>query len=358
MRYRLGLLRGALAGLFLALPVAAANANLVAYDPFLIGDARGDGEYTTDTDMRTMGAAALGWAGTDGLDGFGISHAGTTGNFQADDDFTLNSGAVDYEQGGRMRWLGVGPGSFDRNLTRQLSTVAAGTASNTWWFSIMVNRLGWLDPPAAADNTFVVGGFTDASGNGLQVGYSDEAGDGVPDLVLRTNNTNNVLVADTAPSGTQFVIVELTINDAGADDISVWLNPASVADLDLAGDVEISSENISDSLSPFTQSKYESPGQSGQVFFDEIRLGTTRDAVVPAPLLVGDYNGDTRIDAADYTVWRDSVGTGATIGSHAAWKENFGAGVPSNSSSPSSATPEPASWVGLVGLLALRRRRR
>ena len=55
------------------------------------------------------------------------------------------------------------------------------------------------------------------------------------------------------------------------------------------------------------------------------------------PQLVGDYNGDDSVDAADYTVWRDKLGTavltnedpGASPGTVdqvdlAAWKNHFG----------------------------------
>jgi T5SS/PEP-CTERM-associated repeat protein len=80
----------------------------------------------------------------------------------------------------------------------------------------------------------------------------------------------------------------------------------------------------------------------------------------------GDYNGDGMVDAADYTVWRDSLGQvgdhlpadgdgSGTIdgGDYGAWAENFGAaasGAGSGSAASSlSSVPEPASWA-LVGI--------
>ncbi|MEN1678664.1 MAG: hypothetical protein AAGJ46_03675 [Planctomycetota bacterium] len=254
----------------------SAFATLVAYDPFLSGNNRGAGEYTPGTDMRTMGAAALGWVGTSGIDGFGISHAGSTGNFQAN-ALGEDSTAVNYEQGGRMQWLGVGNFPFDRNLTRQLNPIPA---SSTYWMSIMVNRLGWAD---STTNTFAVGGFTDASGNGLQVGYDDTAGNNIPDLVLRVNGVNNVLAADVPSSDNQLVVVRLDIDTAGVETITAWADPASVQALPAPS--LVLNEELTSSLSPFTQSKYESPGQSGAVFFDEIRLATnlTSLTVVPEP---------------------------------------------------------------------------
>ncbi len=97
-----------------------------------------------------------------------------------------------------------------------------------------------------------------------------------------------------------------------------------------------------------------------------------------APGINGDYNDDGVVDAADYTVWRDTLGsttdlrangddTGASAGvidaaDYAAWRANFGATAAAGSTqSLSAAVPEPASLAtllvgGLVLLMAGRRR--
>lgn len=252
-----------------------ATAALIANDPFLSGGDRGAGEYTAGSDIRTQGAAAMGWAGGP-PDGFGVPHAGSTSNFQPD-ALGEDSAAVDYEQGGRLRWLGVGNFPFDRNITRQLNPTPS---SSEWWFSIQTNRLGWVGDQSNA--TYAVGGFTDASGNGLQVGYDNTAGDADPDLVLRSNGINTVLAADTASSDNQLVIVKLEVDVAGNDTISVWADPSTVGPLG-AADVTITDQDLTSSLAPFTQSKYESPGQSGVVFWDEIRLATDFNSVIGIP---------------------------------------------------------------------------
>jgi hypothetical protein len=252
------------------------RADLIAYDPFLSGSNRAAGEYTAGTDMRTMGAAAIGWAGTGGIDGFGLSHAGTTANFQAN-AIGENSAAVSYEAGGRMQWLAVGNTPADRNLTRQLNPTVSGSE---WWFSIHTNRLAWAN---SATNTFVVGGFANATGNGLQVGYdASGAADATnPNLVLRSGGTNTFL-ATTVANDNQYVLIRLDVNTAGNDTISVWVDPNSVENLG-AANVIINNQNVSDSLVPFTQSRYQSPGQSGAVFFDEIRLATTFGSITAIP---------------------------------------------------------------------------
>lgn len=90
-------------------------------------------------------------------------------------------------------------------------------------------------------------------------------------------------------------------------------------------------------------------------------------AVTP---LSGDYNGNGIVDAADYTVWRDSrssTGTGLPAdgdgngvidsGDYLVWRNNFGA-VPAGPGF-SSTVPEPAGWIsGVVCLLGLAYGRR
>ena len=104
----------------------SAAAELVAYDPFLTGDDRAAGQYTVGADVRSQGAAADGWVGSQGIDGFGVPHAGSTSNYQV--NATGNaSPSVDYEAGGRLAWLGSSGSVFNRNVTRQLNPTPAST---------------------------------------------------------------------------------------------------------------------------------------------------------------------------------------------------------------------------------------
>jgi len=258
--------------------VNSASAALVAFDPFLTGDNRAAGEYTAGNDIRTMGAAAIGWVGGP-PDGFGVAHSGNTGNFQANaaDNGNPTVGGIP-TQAGRMQWIGVGNFPFNRNITRQLNPTPNSTE---WWMSLTLTRVNWTGTPA--DNTFIVGGFTDAGGSGLQIGYDDSAGqDGIPDIVLRSGGVNYQIEADAPASSTRYLLAKLDVNTSGNDTISIWNSPASVLALG-APDVTLNTFNVSDSLTPFTQSKYESPGQSGVAYFDEILLGTTLNSIIPEP---------------------------------------------------------------------------
>ncbi len=105
---------------------------------------------------------------------------------------------------------------------------------------------------------------------------------------------------------------------------------------------------------------------SATVFYDNFRLVNLN-----APL-TGDFDGNGTVDAADYTLWRDSLGSTTSLSAdanlngvvdeadYALWKANFGAtlaggggaGTPSNQFAP--AVPEPNSIsLALLALLTM-----
>ena len=69
--------------------------------------------------------------------------------------------------------------------------------------------------------------------------------------------------------------------------------------------------------------------------------------------LAGDFNSDGVVDAADYSVWRDGLGSTYTAADYTVWANNFGATQPSSSAS----VPEPTTMGLLLGLLAIKARR-
>jgi T5SS/PEP-CTERM-associated repeat protein len=86
-------------------------------------------------------------------------------------------------------------------------------------------------------------------------------------------------------------------------------------------------------------------------------------AIIAAPELPGDYNDDGRVDSADYTVWRDQLGSNVSLpnddtpgvdnGDYDRWKAHFGqtAGAGSfNFGTP--IIPEPSTFVLLLSALA------
>jgi hypothetical protein len=78
-------------------------------------------------------------------------------------------------------------------------------------------------------------------------------------------------------------------------------------------------------------------------------------AAAPAPSIAGDYTRDGRVDAADYTVWRDTLGAGVAVAGAGAdgdlsraidgpdygvWRENYG-----SVAARSTTIPEPAGFL-------------
>lgn len=66
------------------------------------------------------------------------------------------------------------------------------------------------------------------------------------------------------------------------------------------------------------------------------------------PILTGDFNGDSLVDAADYTVIRDDFGRFTSQPDYDAWAANFGAG--GGGAAP---IPEPAGWLLAAVAVAL-----
>jgi hypothetical protein len=76
--------------------------------------------------------------------------------------------------------------------------------------------------------------------------------------------------------------------------------------------------------------------------------------------LVGDYNFDGAVDAADYTVWRDSLGSTTALAAdgngnkvvdaddYDAWKQNFSAQM-GGGSADGAQVPEPIVTASLAG---------
>ena len=108
------------------------------------------------------------------------------------------------------------------------------------------------------------------------------------------------------------------------------------------------------------------------LYIDNIRTGRITAG------LPGDFNGDSVVDAADYTVWRNNLGsdfdlngngneTGPSMGivdqdDYLLWKQEYGAGFPGAGGLSSVAAPEPGSaillFIAFTGMFMTNRGRR
>jgi hypothetical protein len=67
------------------------------------------------------------------------------------------------------------------------------------------------------------------------------------------------------------------------------------------------------------------------------------------PGLQGDLNHDGTVDAADYTVWRDGLGSRYTLDDYSVWKANFGQSATGGAAAGSkAAVPEPSGILAIL----------
>lgn len=66
----------------------------------------------------------------------------------------------------------------------------------------------------------------------------------------------------------------------------------------------------------------------------------------PRPLLPGDFNENSIVDAADYVVWRDGLGTTYAQDDYEVWRANFGMSI--GNGTALSSVPEPATLLLLT----------
>jgi hypothetical protein len=280
-------------------------------------------------------------------------------------------------------------GAFNIDLTG-----ASTTLGHSWTLTSVAT-------PSYGD-TFDIPGFLEyASGMWVKDSYQFSEATGIlsvapaPDLLtLRVNTTNGEISIRNATSAANFDMNYYEIRSAsGALDLVDWASidgniPASTTSWEKAGGATanlISETNLlgSKPLAPNNGTTLGVGAYAGTTLANQdlqFFYGTTGSSslfrgfveYVTSTATPGDYNGDGKVNAADYTVWRDSLGanvaqgTGADgnnngqidPGDYGIWKSNFGAG--GVGSFTTQQVPEPSSLLLVTFLAAwvanLRRR--
>jgi alpha-L-arabinofuranosidase len=88
----------------------------------------------------------------------------------------------------------------------------------------------------------------------------------------------------------------------------------------------------------------------GSTFAVSLPTRSIATFVIPAmATLAGDFNNDGVVDASDYVVWRDGLGTVYTHDQYETWRANFGRAITASAAGGDAAqfaqVPEPASWL-------------
>ena len=190
---------------------------------------------------------------------------------------------------------------------------------------------------------------------------------------IAANVTNNGIVAPGNSPGTLSITGNYTQNAEGTLKIEL-ASPTSFDRLDVTGNMALGGTLEISLINGFTPSSDQtfdilSWGSLAGAFssvilpsvdgfaWDTSQLSMGKLSVA-ATGLPGDYNQNGTVDAADYVVWRNEIGTPAGYNT---WRANFGATGGSGSdaaansfSNPSSNVPEPASIALLLtGLAAM-----
>jgi hypothetical protein len=211
-------------------------------------------------------------------------------------------------------------------------------------------------------------------------------GGGVPEVRYNWGMLHSAAVANQVDSDvpiTETAFIVLRIDHLGTtdpldpstsmpDNAYLWVNPPLNEEPQIAeADAEfIGTTEMSISRARIFVGGTNAVGPWAEFTWDEYRLGTTHQDVMPftaAPPagLVGDYNNDKSVDAADFVVWRNSENTmttlpndpvGGVIGpsQYNNWRANFGANSAGSSAGVGAAIPEPASvTLGVFAVVAL-----
>ena len=164
---------------------------------------------------------------------------------------------------------------------------------------------------------------------------------------------------------TYFALMQFDYSNSGPDTATATIYDGSAAKI---GEYTKTNLNLDGDITHFGVLTSDF---SPEVSIDEWRFGTELSDVMAQPLLAGDYNGDGVVNAADYTVWRDHLGSSVTLPNdptpgmvtqedYQTWKDNFGNTASMSVSIQEAAVPEPMTGIllslGIVAMFLGRRR--
>jgi sulfatase modifying factor 1 len=209
-------------------------------------------------------------------------------------------------------------------------TNQGGPPNNYWTYPMRTNSIPYSDQPPGAtpDNTRVGNFYRD---DGVANGYDDGfAATGSTNYDANQNYLTNTGAYSSSPT------YYGTFDQGG--NVSEWTETPQVF---FTGRRLVRGGALFNSyvaLQKYTQSGVNS---------DDDTQPSIGFRVAGIPQLLGDFNGDRRVDAADYVFWRKTSGSPAAYDD---WRANFGA-ASGQGSAFTSAVPEPSA-MGLISAVA------
>jgi len=309
----------ALAVLVVALGVQPAAAVLVAQDSFEIGGPPNYSEATPSFDRNdnsSDGQIKPGSTGQNptspGFGGVGGEWTGPATSLWKIQDFDLTF--TNHPTSGGSAQFDWNSGTFTRQMSRPITGgVPTIDPGDTFWMSGLVRHNAVeTDNEGAAyagfGDTSTNAGISDPGGatffaenpNGWRVGLEATGSGGLMDLVFRHQDTaglvmSETLLSDVTPGDVNMVVIRGTADaDAGFDEITVWVNPeidGPNLELSFGGDFQFTDSSMDAGafdlflLQGFDIDNADSNPEGG-ILFDEFRLGTTLQDVVPNGVLL------------------------------------------------------------------------
>jgi hypothetical protein len=230
---------------------------------------------------------------------------------------------------------------------------AAGMLGAHDWYAMSQNQPAGGSGTANAETDVLGEDFPAARGVAVKnsnsptilgaLGYADVTGMG-----LTLDNLNHAMLTQLQAQGRMhFISVPPSLQqlDAGEQLVVVFQGTAAdlPADLQASGDyILVNNPSIVD-RQIFLYAETTNPTSSAGTY------ALLNSPPITGISLSGDFNGDGKVDAADYVVWRKGLGTIYTQADYDVWRNHFGQTAGSGAGAiPNAAVPEPTTLVLLM----------
>jgi hypothetical protein len=261
---------------------------------------------------------------------------------------------------------GISAGSIYYSLLMKVTAVQVGTGNgygtgtNPTTGSFMAGLMTSADTAAPANGT-AAAPLLIRAGDGTQFSATYQLGTSktptAADRQFFTGQAFNI-------NDTVFVVLKYTFDSANGDSASLFINPTPgaaepAAQLTVSAGTNLTLGTPAGIKSFFVRNNSVEPDT---LLIDELRIGDTWQDVTPmagAPI-PGDFNNDSKVDAADYVVWRKGLGITFTQNDYDLWRAHFAQTSGSGTEAiANAAVPEPGIMIMvLTAMLPAFSRRR